>query len=101
MDIVNAIAKVRFGSAKPQRIVLHKGDSGPAELLCLESGQKVQVKSGQWCYYVITSKATLTTNGTTIELPMGQFAATEKDEPHTLSNDSEERLICLAFGQTA
>jgi len=100
MNVVNAIAKARFGSARPQRIVLHKDDAGPAELLCFEPGQTLKVQSGQWSYYVVTGRATLECNGSTSQLAPGQFAAGAPDEPHTLSNPGEQRLICLALGRT-
>jgi len=100
MNTVNAIAKVRFGSARPQRVTLDKRPGGLTELLCLEPGQTHAVRGGQWCYYVITSSVTIESNGEEIELPTGQFAAGEPEEDHALSNRTEQRVICLAFGRT-
>ena len=98
MDIVNAIAKVRFSSARPQRINIHKSGQLVAELLCLEPGQEVKVNSGQRLYYVIRGTATLATADKKDELPMGQFAAAEPDEKHSIINASEQRVICLTVG---
>jgi quercetin dioxygenase-like cupin family protein len=99
MNIVNAIAKARFGSARPQRVQLHKGDGLRAELLCMEPGQELKVGSGQWVYYVVTGTATLTAATGDRELPTGQFAASDPKEKHTVANASERRLICLSVGK--
>ena len=100
MDVVNAISKVRFGTAKPQRIQLHKSDELTIELLCLEAGQKVSATSGRWAYYVVTGTAALTANGDSAQLPTGQFATVEPGEKHTLSNAIEARLVVLATGHS-
>jgi len=99
METLNAIAKVRFSSARPQRVQLYKAGGLLAELLCLEPGQKLSATGGQWTYYVITGQATLTCHGRPADLPTGQFAAVEPDEKHTLAAAGEKRLICLAVGQ--
>ncbi len=101
MDVVNAIAKVRFGSVRPQRVQLSKGEAFQAELLCMEPGQQVSVASGQWLYYVITGSAELAAGGRTTELPPGQFAASAPDEEHTLSAAGDRRLVCLVFRHCA
>ncbi len=98
MNFTNAIAKVRFASAKPQKVTLNKSDSLTAELLCLEPGQNMKVASGQWNYYVITGTATIGSAEGSTDLPTGQFAGSETDEPHTITNDGEQRLIILAVG---
>jgi len=95
MEFVNAIAKVRFASAKPQRVQLHKGPDLLAELLCLEPGQKVQVDGGQWLYYVITGNAAITDGKTTTQLSAGRFAASE-DHRHAIASADDRRLIVLA-----
>ena len=95
MDIVNAIAKVRFASAKPQRIQLHKSDSLVAELLCFEPGQNLKVDGGPSCYYVVTGTAVIDGGGGAGELPAGQFATAAKDESHAIANAGEQRLVCL------
>ena len=97
MEIVNAISKVRFTSAKPQRAQLHKQRGLQVELLCMEPGQKVQAKCGQWTYYVITGKATVTAGKDKSAVPTGQLAAGAPDETHTIANTGEQRLVCLAI----
>ena len=101
MDIVNAIAKARFGTAKPQCIQLYRGDGLAAELLCLETGQKIAVGSGEWAYYIVTGTATLASGEQTIEVPTGQLAATGPNEIHSLANVGEARLVVLATGRPA
>lgn len=98
MEVVNAISKVRFGTARPQRIQLHKGDGLVAELLCLEAGQKISVTAGQWSYYVVTGTALLKAGGKDTELPTGQLATSLPDEKHTIANAAEARLVVLAVG---
>ena len=73
MDIVNAIAKARFSSAAAQRVRLHKGQNTSVDLICMESGQEIQGKPGQWLYYVITGTATLTCSQTSSQMPAGQL----------------------------
>jgi quercetin dioxygenase-like cupin family protein len=97
MDTVNAIAKVRFASAKPQRVQLRKNDEGPGiEMLCLEPDQEVSVRNGQWAYYVITGSATLEVGDQQSPLATGHVAVSAPGEKHKLVNASETRLICLA-----
>ena len=100
MEVVNAIAKVRFGSAKPQCVQIHKADSFRVEMVCMERGQEMKVESGQWMYYVITGTATLKSGGKSAEAPTGQLATAGPDEPHTLANPGERRLVCMAIGRT-
>ena len=100
MNTVNAIAKARFGTAKPQRIQLHKGGGLLVELLCMEAGQKLSLDSGQWVHYVVTGKASLTEGGQTTELPTGQLAAASQDRKHTVANVGEGRLVILAAART-
>ena len=95
MDLVNAIAKVRFSSAKPQRVQLHRGDAAIAELLCMEPGQKLATDAGERMYYVITGEAAVTADDETKKLPPGQFVAFAPDHPHTIANPGEQRVICL------
>lgn len=97
MEIVNAISKVRFTSAKPQRAQLHKQHGLQVEILCMEPGQKLQARRGQWTYYVITGEATVTSGKDTSAVPTGQLAAGAPDEIHTISNAGEQRLVCLAI----
>ena len=98
MNVVNAISKARFGTAKPQRIQLHKGRELLAELLCLEAGQKFSA-SGECTYYVVTGNASLTGEGDSAELPTGHLAAFSPGEGHSMSNSGEGRLVLLAIGR--
>ena len=83
MELINAISKARFGSAKPQRIQLHKGESLTAELLCLEAGQKTRTTTGEWTYYVVTGTASVTSESTH-QLPTGQLATLAAGENHVI-----------------
>jgi mannose-6-phosphate isomerase-like protein (cupin superfamily) len=101
MDAVNAIGKVRFSSAKPQRVQLHKSAGLLAELICMEAGQELNVPAGELTYYVVMGTASISAGGQTAEIPPGHFAATGADEAHTISNAGEGRLVCLAVGQAS
>ena len=78
MDTVNAVSKVRFASARPQRVHLAGNESQLVELLCLEPGQETKTTTGPCVYYVV--------------------ACLGPQEPHTLTSTGEDRLICLALG---
>jgi len=99
MNLVNAIAKVRFGSVKAQRVQIHKGKALLVELLCMEPGQDVRGDSGEWRDYVITGTAEVASGGSGRSLSTGHFAAAGADEPHTVANAGEGRLICLAISR--
>lgn len=99
MDSCNAIAKVRFASARAQHVPLAKTPWAQAELLCLEPGQDVTNHTGQTIYYVLSGSATLASGGETLALGAGHFAVSDADEPHTLSASGEQRLLCLALRQ--
>jgi len=101
MNIVNAISKVRFASAKAQQVQLHAGEGLCAELLCVEPGQQLRVSVGEWTYYVVTGTARLTAGDVEAELPTGQLAATTPGQAHTIANPGEHRLVCLAIGTKA
>jgi mannose-6-phosphate isomerase-like protein (cupin superfamily) len=98
MDVVNAVSKVRFATARPQRVHLAKGDSQLVELICLEAGQEVRVATGPWVYYVVAGTARLVCPDAEGTLGPGQLACLGATEPHTLANGGEARLICLALG---
>ena len=98
MDLIHAISKVRFASARPQRVHLTRNGSYLVELLCMEVGQQAKTTSGTWTYYVVAGTAKLTAGGQTCELTPGQAAATDADEVHAVANAGEGRLICLAIG---
>ena len=107
MDLINAIAKVRFSSAKPQRVQLHKSKALLVELLCMEPGQQLSMDAGEWTYYVVTGTASVTHEGETSDVPTGHFAAiapvestgakgdSSRLETSVLANATERRLVCL------
>ncbi len=96
MNLVNAIAKVRFSTARPQRVKIHKGWNLRAELLCMEPGQDEKVSSGEWSYYVITGMASVAYGSQRAKLISGQFFAFAPSEAHTITATGEKRLVCLA-----
>jgi len=98
MDVMNAIAKVRFASARPQRVFLARNATYTVEMLCMEAGQETQGAGGPSTYYVVMGAARITTANGANELSAGQTAVTEPDEAHTLANAGEGRLVCLAVG---
>ncbi len=97
MNTVNAISKVRFASAKPQVVHLHKGRFILADLLCMEPGQKLDVPAAERLYYVVTGTAKVAGKGAETTVPAGQLAATTGDEPHRLTNTSPQRLVCVVI----
>jgi len=96
METINAISKVRFSSARPQTIQLHEAGDFAIELLCMEPGQKAEHRAGQWAYYVVTGTASLTSQGQDAKISDGQLAAAGPDEPHTIANTGQQRLVCLS-----
>ena len=98
MNLVNAIAKVRFSSAKPQSVQLHNSEALLAELVCMEPGQQLKVATGEWTYYVVTGTAAFIANGDSSVVPAGQFASFAPGESHVVANETEQRLVCLAVG---
>jgi len=96
MDIINAIAKVRFNSARPQRVQLVKCEGYVCDLLCLEPGQELN-GTGQCAYYVITGNGQAKVKAESRELSLGHFVYCREGESHTIINSSEQRLICLSI----
>ncbi|MDY7011951.1 MAG: hypothetical protein SVV80_14565 [Planctomycetota bacterium] len=96
MDVINAIAKIRFSSAKAQRVHLHHGGGLACDLLCLEPGQEFS-STGQCSYYLIAGAGVIKAGKTIKGVNMGNFATCEEDESHTLVNSSEQRLICMVI----
>ena len=96
MDVVNAISKVRFSSARPQRVQMSRSPGLTAELLCFEPGQELKLNGGPACYYIVTGAAKMDSGGEDADLAAGQFAAVEKGEAHTIACAGEQRLVCLA-----
>ena len=95
MTAINAIAKVRFSSGRPQRVHLVDGQRVAAELLCLERGQEMPIVGPDAMLYVIGGDATLTQDDQTDNLSPGYLLALENG--YTLANRDEQRLICLLF----
>lgn len=100
MDVINAIAKVRFSSAKPQHVQLHKSQALQAVLICMEAGQELAVEAGQWMYYVVTGSARIAGDAKTADMQAGHMAATERGERHTLANPTDRRTVVLAIQTT-
>ncbi len=96
MEAFNAISKVRFSSARPQRVQLQKLHGAVCDLLCLEPHQEISV-GGRCAYYIIAGQGVIKASKLQHPMSLGCFAATEIDEHHTLANNSEQRLICLAI----
>jgi mannose-6-phosphate isomerase-like protein (cupin superfamily) len=101
METVNAISKVRFATAKPQTIHLHKGGRLSAELLCMEPGQKLNVRQEERIYYVVTGSARLGDNGSEVTVPAGQLAAASPQGPHRVATAGQQRLVCLVIRPTS
>ncbi len=95
MDVLNAIEKVRFSSARPQRVQLSKCPEFNCELLCLEPGQKL-IASGRCAYYLIAGSGEVEAGQDKQPTRLGHFVTCEEGESHTIVNSSEQRLICLA-----
>ena len=98
MEVINAIAKARFASAKAQCVPLHKSGSQQTELLCMEPGQELKVSRGRWLYYVVKGRARVVAGDCDQELAAGQIAAAADGERHSVHNAGEQRLVCLAVG---
>jgi len=92
---VNAIGKVRFSSARGQRVHLIEADDVAADLLCLEKGQELSPGKAPAVLYVIAGTAAISQGGQQTRLPMGQVVRT--DGACTLVNIGEQRVICLAM----
>jgi quercetin dioxygenase-like cupin family protein len=99
MEAVNAISKVRFASAKPQRVQLKHEKQLTGDLICMEPGQELSVDSGEWIYYVVTGTAEFRAGQNVVEVPTGQVASVEPDESHTIVCTGEQRLVCIAVGR--
>jgi hypothetical protein len=96
MEILNAVSKVRFNSVRPQKVRLHKADKVVCDLLCLEPKQEFP-GSGNVAYYVVAGTGQLRSGKQSHALNLGTFAATANEESHTITNSSEQRLICLVI----
>ncbi|MFW6155314.1 MAG: hypothetical protein ACOC95_08865 [Planctomycetota bacterium] len=94
MTPTNAIAKVRFSSARAQRVHLAESNGLAAELLCLEGGQQLKIAGEAGILYVILGTADVTAEGQTVTLQTGYVFA--PGTTFTLANAGEHRLVCLA-----
>ncbi len=101
MDLINAVAKARFSSARPQRVQLHAGPELCVDMICMESGQELHIHGGCRIYYVVTGTARFSGEGKTIDLAMGQMAVADANQPHLVTNTGEGRLVCLVYGKPA
>ena len=92
---INAVAKVRFSSARAQRV--HLADAGDAktELLCLEGGQQMTLNGPSSLVYVISGTGTVLHDSARTTLATGHLLGIQADV--TLTNLNEQRLICLLF----
>ncbi|MFP4140901.1 MAG: hypothetical protein ACOCWV_05930 [Planctomycetota bacterium] len=100
MDIINAISKARFSSAKAQCVQLSRDGQLTSQLVCMEPGQTLTVEKGQWSYYVVTGEVEVSAGGESTRLPTSQLATTAPDETHKLSTPGERRAVVLAIGTT-
>ncbi len=94
MEVINAIAKIRFNSAKAQRVQLNRFEGFACDMLCLEPGQEFSA-TGRCAYYFIAGTGVIKAGKTKKEVNMGNFVACQNDEAHTIVNSSEQRLICM------
>jgi len=100
MPSFNAIEKVRFNSARPQRVQLYRCDPFACDLLCLEPEQEF-VLTGPAACYVITGDGSLQVAKRAEDLRMCHFASSDAGESHTVVNSSEQRLVLLMVSQHA
>ena len=82
METVNAIARVRFSSARPQVVQLHKPGVAHVELLCMEAGQKLTVDKTPVVYYVITGSASIASAGKTVVAAAGHTVSLDEFFDH-------------------
>ncbi len=94
MEVINAIARIRFNSAKAQRVQLNRFEGFACDMLCLEPGQEFS-SVGRCAYYFIAGTGVIKAGKSSKAVDMGNFVACEADEPHTVVNSSEQRLICM------
>ena len=95
MTPINAIAKVRFSSARAQRVHLADAEDARAELLCLEGGQEMSLEGPSAMLYVISGTGTVLKGAARTALATGHLL--RLDAAVTLTNLKEQRLICLLF----
>jgi len=98
MNVTNAISKVRFSSARPQRVQLFKNSHFHCELLCLEPQQEL-TSWGPCAYYVVAGSGEIRAGRNRSSLELGRFAECDDGESHSVVNASEQRLICLVISK--
>ncbi len=98
MDIINAISKARFSSAKAQCVQLSRDGQLTSQLVCMEPGQAFNVNGGQWSYYVVTGEVEVSAGGESTRLPTSQLATSAPGEAHKLTTPGERRAVVLAIG---
>ena len=99
MTPINAIAKVRFSSARAQRVHLADADNTRVELLCLEGGQEVTLGAPPAVLYVLGGTGTVLQDNERTTLATGHLLPVKTHV--TLTNLKEQRLICLLFRSTS
>jgi len=92
---INVSGKVRFSSARPQRVHLIDCTTSSIDLLCMESQQQMQVPATPVVLYVIIGMATITDGDQQVDLEVGHVYAPEPGG--NIMNNAEQRLVCLAF----
>lgn len=100
MNVLNAISKVRFSSARPQRVQLAKCPVFVCDLLCLEPQQEIS-GAGRCTYYVIAGTGEVRSGRECSALTLGNFVCLGDEETHLLRNCSDQRLIALAIAKAA
>ena len=90
---INAVAKVRFSSARAQRVHLADAGTAKGELLCLEGGQEMSLSGPSALLYVISGAGTVLQGDVRTPLATGHLLEVQADVK--LANLSEHRLICL------
>lgn len=97
MEKINAISKVRFSSARPQIVGLHKGEGLTAELLCMEAGQNYPYKGRERLCYVITGTGKASAGSEEADLAPGLLIPLAPGQACTITNSSQQRLVCLVI----
>lgn len=97
MNVTNAIAKVRFSSARPQRVQVARFAQYACDLLCLEPKQEL-TGTGPCGYYVVAGSGQIRSGKDSKPLSMGIVVDFMQGETYLLVNTSEQRLICLVIG---
>jgi mannose-6-phosphate isomerase-like protein (cupin superfamily) len=100
VDVVNAIAKVRFSAAKCQHVILQKAPGLTVSLVCMQGGQTAKLPAGPCTYYVVTGSADLAHAGKTVSLAPGHSVTAAPGEVHQLTCRSEDRLVCIVVRPT-